>query len=126
VHARPRQAGAQLKQGRIMWRNCDILGPRYKDRQGGYIRIMKSRFRYGRHGTDWRSSEFVTATSQRKGAGDKGRVAVAEEAARGLSNIPALVPDRFETPLCSRAGVLLCGGTACITLPRWIISWSPK
>ena len=25
----------------------DVLGPRYKERQGGYIRIMKAGFRYG-------------------------------------------------------------------------------
>ena len=24
-----------------------VLGPRYKDRQGGYIRILKAGFRYG-------------------------------------------------------------------------------
>mgnify|MGYP003349212140 CR=1 FL=1 len=25
----------------------DVLGPRYKDRNGGYTRIMKAGFRYG-------------------------------------------------------------------------------
>ena len=25
----------------------DVLGPRYKDRQGGYVRVLKAGFRYG-------------------------------------------------------------------------------
>ena len=40
LHAR-RQAAAQLKQDQYVTRLFDILGPRYKDRQGGYCRITK-------------------------------------------------------------------------------------
>ena len=46
LHAR-RQAAAQLKQDQHVARLFEILGPRYKDRQGGYIRVLKAGFRYG-------------------------------------------------------------------------------
>ena len=46
LHAR-RQAHAQLKQDMHTERLFAILGPRYKDRQGGYVRVLKAGFRYG-------------------------------------------------------------------------------
>ena len=46
LHAR-RQAAAQLKQDQYVERLFAILGPRYKDRQGGYVRVLKAGFRYG-------------------------------------------------------------------------------
>ena len=46
LHAR-RQAASQLKQDQYVERLFAILGPRYKDRQGGYTRIIKAGFRYG-------------------------------------------------------------------------------
>ena len=46
LHAR-RQAAAQRKQDQYVAKLFDILGERYKDRQGGYVRIMKAGFRYG-------------------------------------------------------------------------------
>ena len=46
LHAR-RQARAQLKEDQYVTKLFDILGPRYAERQGGYIRIMKAGFRYG-------------------------------------------------------------------------------
>ena len=46
LHAR-RQAAAQLKEDQYVTKLFDILGPRYKERQGGYVRIMKAGFRYG-------------------------------------------------------------------------------
>ena len=57
----------------------EILGPRYKDRQGGYVRIMKAGFRYGDM-APMAIIEFVDRDPNAKGAGDKARVA-AEEAA---------------------------------------------
>ena len=50
LHAR-RQARAQLKQDAYVAKLFDVLGPRYKDRQGGYVRVMKAGFRYGDMGT---------------------------------------------------------------------------
>jgi large subunit ribosomal protein L17 len=36
-----------LKQDAYVAKLFDILGPRYKDRQGGYARVLKAGFRYG-------------------------------------------------------------------------------
>jgi len=46
LHAR-RQAIAQVRDEAMVRKLFDILGPRYKDRMGGYIRIMKAGFRHG-------------------------------------------------------------------------------
>jgi len=46
LHAR-RQAIAQMKDETQVAKLFSVLGPRYKDRQGGYIRILKAGFRYG-------------------------------------------------------------------------------
>jgi len=46
LHAR-RQAAARLKEDQYVSKLFDVLGPRYKDRQGGYVRVMKAGFRYG-------------------------------------------------------------------------------
>jgi large subunit ribosomal protein L17 len=46
LHAR-RQAIAQMRDETQVQKLFGILGPRYKDRQGGYIRILKAGFRYG-------------------------------------------------------------------------------
>jgi large subunit ribosomal protein L17 len=46
LHA-SRQAIAQVRDETQVQKLFGVLGPRYKDRQGGYIRIMKAGFRYG-------------------------------------------------------------------------------
>jgi large subunit ribosomal protein L17 len=46
LHAR-RQAISQMKDETQVQKLFGVLGPRYKDRQGGYIRILKAGFRYG-------------------------------------------------------------------------------
>ncbi len=46
LHAR-RQAISRIKDLDMVAKLFDVLGPRYKERQGGYIRIMKAGFRYG-------------------------------------------------------------------------------
>ncbi len=56
----------------------DVLGPRYAERQGGYIRIMKAGFRYGDN-APMAVIEFVDRDESAKGAADRARVA-AEEA----------------------------------------------
>jgi large subunit ribosomal protein L17 len=78
LHAR-RQARAQLKEDQYVTKLFDILGPRYAERQGGYIRIMKAGFRYGDM-APMAIIEFVDRDVDAKGAADKARVA-AEEAA---------------------------------------------
>jgi len=46
LHAR-RQAMAKLGDETMVKKLIEVLGPRYKERQGGYTRIMKAGFRYG-------------------------------------------------------------------------------
>jgi large subunit ribosomal protein L17 len=78
LHAR-RQADAQLKEDKHVERLFAILGPRYKDRQGGYVRVLKAGFRYGDM-APMAIIEFVDRDPNAKGAVDKARTA-AEEAA---------------------------------------------
>jgi len=46
LHAR-RQAVAQMRDEAQVQKLFATVGPRYKDRQGGYTRILKAGFRYG-------------------------------------------------------------------------------
>ena len=46
LHAR-RQAIAQIKDVDLVSKLFDVLGPRYKERHGGYTRVLKAGFRYG-------------------------------------------------------------------------------
>ena len=46
LHAR-RQAIAQLRDPVLVRKLFDVLGPRYKDRNGGYTRVLKAGFRFG-------------------------------------------------------------------------------
>jgi large subunit ribosomal protein L17 len=46
LHAR-RRAAAQLRDERMTKKLFDELGPRYKDRPGGYTRVLKAGFRQG-------------------------------------------------------------------------------
>ncbi|MBY5974252.1 50S ribosomal protein L17 [Pseudooceanicola marinus] len=78
LHAR-RQAASKLKQDALVQKLFDVLGPRYADRQGGYIRIMKAGFRYGDM-APMAIIEFVDRDVDAKGAADKARLE-AEEAA---------------------------------------------
>src|ERR1700758_1341670 len=46
LHAR-RQAISQMRDLAMVKKLFEVLGPRYKDRNGGYTRVMKAGFRYG-------------------------------------------------------------------------------
>jgi large subunit ribosomal protein L17 len=46
LHAR-RQAIAQVRDVAQVGKLFAVLGPRYKDRSGGYIRVLKAGYRYG-------------------------------------------------------------------------------
>ena len=46
LHAR-RLVTSKLKQDSYVKKLFDVLGPRYKERNGGYVRILKAGFRYG-------------------------------------------------------------------------------
>ncbi len=46
LHAR-RQAIAQIRDVVMVKKLFDVLGPRYKERNGGYTRVLKAGFRFG-------------------------------------------------------------------------------
>jgi large subunit ribosomal protein L17 len=46
LHAR-RQAVAEIRDVAMVKKLFDVLGPRYKDREGGYTRVLKAGFRFG-------------------------------------------------------------------------------
>ena len=72
LHAR-RQANAQLKQDMHVAKLFDVLGERYKDRQGGYVRIMKAGFRSGDM-APMAIIELVDRDTSAKGAADRARL----------------------------------------------------
>ncbi len=77
LHAR-RQADAQLKQDIHVTKLFDVLGPRYKERAGGYSRVLKAGFRYGDM-APMAIIELVDRDPAAKGSADKARIE-AEEA----------------------------------------------
>ena len=46
LHAR-RLAASKLRDDAVVAKLFSVIGPRYKDRAGGYTRILKAGFRYG-------------------------------------------------------------------------------
>ncbi|MCK8483267.1 50S ribosomal protein L17 [Aliiroseovarius sp. S2029] len=78
IHAR-RQAAARLKQDQHVAKLFDVLGPRFAERQGGYVRVLKAGFRYGDM-APMAIIEFVDRDADAKGAADRARLE-AEEAA---------------------------------------------
>jgi len=72
LHAR-RQAIAQIRDIAMVKKLFDVLGPRYKERHGGYIRVLKAGFRYGDNAAI-AVIEFVDRDESAKGL-DSGPVA---------------------------------------------------
>ena len=72
LHAR-RQAASQLKQDAYVAKLFDALGPRYANRQGGYVRVLKAGFRYGDM-APMAIIEFVDRDTSAKGAADRARL----------------------------------------------------
>lgn len=79
LHAR-RQAAAQLKQDIHVAKLFEVLGERYKERQGGYVRVLKAGFRYGDM-APMAIVELVDRDPAAKGAADKARLEAEEAAA---------------------------------------------
>ena len=77
LHAR-RQAYAELRDEAATKKLFDVLGPRYAERKGGYIRVLKAGFRYGDKAA-MAVIEFVDRDVDAKGL-DSGPVQVKDEA----------------------------------------------
>lgn len=71
LHAR-RQAISQVGSAVLVKRLFDTIAPRYTERHGGYLRIMKAGFRYGDNAA-MAVIEFVDRDTSAKGAGDRAR-----------------------------------------------------
>lgn len=78
LHAR-RIAGSRIRQDHAVKKLFDILGPRYKDRAGGYSRVLKAGYRYGDM-APMAIIELVDRDVSAKGASDKARLLVEDEA----------------------------------------------
>ncbi len=78
LHAR-RQAIAQIHDVKLVAKLFDVLGPRYKNRNGGYTRVLKAGFRYGDN-APLAVIEFVDRDVDAKGQ-DSGPSQAEEEAA---------------------------------------------
>lgn len=72
LHAR-RQAISQIRNEAMAKRLFDEIAPRYGDRNGGYLRIMKAGFRFGDN-APMAVIEFVDRDVSAKGAADKARM----------------------------------------------------
>ena len=79
LHAR-RQAISQIKDLPAVKKLFDVIGPRYKARNGGYLRIVKAGFRFGDN-APVAVIEFVDRDVEAKGKEDRARHA-ADVAAR--------------------------------------------
>ena len=69
LHSR-RIAYSRLKQDAAVKKLFDTLAPRYKDRNGGYTRVIRAGFRYGDM-APMAVIEFVERNMEAKGAKDK-------------------------------------------------------
>ncbi len=69
-----RLAAARLRNDDMVKKLFDTLGPRYKDRNGGYTRVLKAGFRYGDNAPR-AVIELVDRDESAKGAKDLARVA---------------------------------------------------
>ena len=78
LHAR-RQAAAQLQDDETVKKVFSVLAERYKERPGGYTRVLKAGFRYGDN-APMAVIELVDRDPDAKGKGDRERME-AEEAA---------------------------------------------
>ena len=72
-----RLAAARLRDDDMVKKLFDVLGPRYKDRNGGYSRVLKAGFRYGE--APRAVIELVDRDEAAKGADDLARVAAERE-----------------------------------------------
>jgi large subunit ribosomal protein L17 len=78
LHAR-RLVASRLRDDAMVAKLFETIGPRYKDRNGGYTRVLKAGFRYG-DSAPLAVIELVDRDESAKGQ-DSGSTAAAQEAA---------------------------------------------
>src|SRR5690606_30211656 len=87
LHAR-RQAIAQIRDEAQVAKLFAVLGPRYKERNGGYIRILKAGFRYGDN-APLAVIEFVDRDVDAKGQDSGPTFAQDDEAEAAYAALPS-------------------------------------
>ncbi len=75
-----RRAASRLRDEAATKKLFDVMGERYKDRAGGYARVLKAGFRYGDN-APIAVIELVDRDVDAKGKADRDRVAAEEAAA---------------------------------------------
>ena len=81
LHAR-RMAASRLKQDKQVAKLFAVLGPRYSERDGGYVRIMKAGYRYGDK-APMAIVELVERDPDQKGAADRAAIEAQAEGESG-------------------------------------------
>lgn len=76
LHAR-RQAASQLQDAAAVKKLFDVFGDRYKERPGGYTRVLKAGFRYGDN-APMAVIELVDRDPDAKGKADRERMEAQE------------------------------------------------
>ena len=84
LHAR-RQAIAQIRDVAQVKKLFDVLGPRYKERNGGYTRVLKAGFRYGDN-APMAVIELVDRDLEARGAADRVRMEAQEAEAAEVND----------------------------------------
>jgi large subunit ribosomal protein L17 len=75
-----RLAASRMRDEAMVKKLFDTLAPRYKDRSGGYTRVLKAGYRYG-DSAPVAVIEFVDRDESAKGVEDKARSEAMKEAA---------------------------------------------
>ncbi|MCB1548772.1 MAG: 50S ribosomal protein L17 [Hyphomicrobiaceae bacterium] len=83
-----RLAAARMRDDEMVAKLFGVLGPRYKDRAGGYTRVLKAGFRYG-DAAPRAVIELVDRDPTAKGREDKERHAAEQAAAEAEGAPPA-------------------------------------
>jgi large subunit ribosomal protein L17 len=86
LHAR-RQAIAEVRDLPSVKKLFEVIGPRYKDRNGGYTRVLKAGSRYGDSAAVG-VIEFVDRDEEAKGSEDRARHEAAMAAAPAQEQAP--------------------------------------
>jgi large subunit ribosomal protein L17 len=87
LHAR-RQAIAEMRDIPMVKKLFEVIGPRYKDRNGGYTRVLKAGYRYG-DSAAVAVIEFVDRDETAKGKDDLARDEAAKAVAPAAASAPA-------------------------------------
>src|SRR6185295_16244484 len=86
LHAR-RQAIAEMRDVAMVKKLFEVIGPRYKEREGGYTRVLKAGFRYG-DSAPVAVIEFVDRDVDARGKEDRER----HEAEKAAAPVSAAAP----------------------------------